>query len=635
MAEPITGTWRHNLLFGLLVLGSIGLCVRLGWLVRLAPDMQAPKKALRQEEMVIPVPGRPGSIFARTRGSYVPLVVSRRVPSCYVDPSLLSDDQIGDMSIALGQALSMDPIRVQEQIVRRRSTHFIWLARFITDKQAEAVKLIRQPRMETKPDGTVVPVMEKKPDGKLAPAMEKVSAVGIVPEWQRDYPNEELASTVLGFRLRDGQPGGGLELGLDKELAATDGKQVMLADARRRVIAPLADQTRLPKDGSHVFLCLDVVVQDALQQAVNQAASDYRAKWVTGVVVDPMTGDVLAMASAPTFDPTRSAVVTPEERTNRAISLPYEPGSALKPVFAASAVDAGLVTYQTQIFCENGVYHALKGGQISDHGSHYGTLTVEDIVVFSSNIGMAKIGEKFGNAALFAVANRFGFGQPAHLDLPGESGGIIRPLAKWDGYSLRRVPFGQEISVTALQLTMAFAALTNGGLLLQPRLVDHVRGPEGQILWESHPKVVRRVLKQSVSEQTLAVLEQVVERGTGKACKMEKWTSFGKTGTAQIPGRGGYVDRAFTGSFVGGAPAHNPRAICLISVFWPDRTKGHFGAKVAAPYVKKVLETTLSYMKVPPDRPPPGGPTLPGTGMAAVTADPETLEEAIRDDPLE
>jgi cell division protein FtsI/penicillin-binding protein 2 len=171
---------------------------------------------------------------------------------------------------------------------------------------------------------------------------------------------------------------------------------------------------------------------------------------------------------------------------------------------------------------------------------------------------------------------------------------------------------------------------------MQPRLVDHVRGPDGTILWESHPKVIRRVMKQSVSEETLAVLEQVVERGTGKACKMEKWTCFGKTGTAQIAWHGRYPPGAFTGSFVGGAPARNPRAICLISVFWPDLSKGHFGAKVAAPYVKKVLETTLAYMKVPPDRPPPGGPTLPGgTGMASLTERDETLTELIRDDPLE
>jgi len=308
------------------------------------------------------------------------------------------------------------------------------------------------------------------------------------------------------------------------------------------------------------------------------------------------------MASVPDFNPNRFNSAGAASRTNRAIVVPYEPGSALKPIFAAAAVDAGVVGYQSEIFCEDGVYHAHRGGRISDHGHHYGWLTLTDVVVKSSNIGMAKVGEMLGNEAMYEIARRFGFGEPTGIDLPGESGGILRPLAKWDTYSLRRIPFGQEISTTALQVTMAFAALANGGALLQPQIVDRIVDASGRSVYEAQPSVVRRVISPQSSAQSLDVLRQVVERGTGRACKMDKWTSFGKTGTAQIPGPGGYVDGAYTGSFVGGAPASRPRAVCLISIYWPDRAKGYYGSVVAAPYVKDVLSKTLTYLDVPGDR---------------------------------
>jgi len=584
------GTWRINLAFGLLGLGAVVLCVRLGVLVHSDPACAA-AKARRQQTMVVPLPGRPGGIFARTRGSYVPLVVSRQVPSCYLDPLLLRDEEAPEVCLALGQVLGVHPVHLQEQIVRRREKRFLWVRRGITEVEADAVRTLRLP------------------------------AVRITHEWQREYPSGPLAATVVGFRQRDGVGAGGLELSLDERLSATDGKRVMLADAFRRPIWPVAEASRCPRDGANVFLCLDAVIQETLQNALEASVEQFGAQWGTGVVMDPQTGDVLAMCSAPSFDPADYQHASAAHRTNRAICTPFEPGSALKPVYAAAAVEAGLVGYQTQIFCENGMYHASRGGRISDHGQHYGHLTVEDVVVFSSNIGMAKIGEKIGNRAMYEVAGRFGFGQKTHVGLPGESGGIVRPAARWDGYSLRRVPFGQEISVTALQLVTAFASLANGGLLMQPRLIDHVLDADGNVVWRNPPRALRRVLSPSVAARSLATLQQVVERGTGKKCRLEHWTSFGKTGTAQIPGRGGYVDGAYVGSFLGGAPAgRTPRVLCLISIYWPERGKGYYGATVAAPFVKDVLEKSLRYLKVPPDRPEVA--VRRGTGLAAATQEP-------------
>ncbi len=565
------GRWRANLLFGLLCVGALALACRLVLLVR-DGTAKAAVRARRQQRMVVPLPGRPGSIFARTRGSYVPVAVSRRVPSCFIDPLLVEDKEMPGVCIAVGEALGVHPVRLQERLVRRRKKRFLWVKRWMTDVEADRVREIGHP------------------------------GVAILHEWQREYPNGALAPTVVGFRRRDGLPGGGIELAMNRTLSADDGERVMLADARRRPIWPVPSETECPRDGSGVFLCLDAVIQDALQSAVAESVGQFDAKWGTGVVMDPLTGEVLAMASAPAYDPSEYHRASSAGRTNRAVCVPYEPGSALKPIYAAAAAEAGVASFQTQIYCENGVYHARRGGRISDHGHRYGHLTLEDVVVHSSNIGMAKVGEMLGNRALHEIAGRFGFGRRTGVEVPGESPGIVRDLRKWDGYSLRRVPFGQEISVTCLQLATAFSALANGGELVRPRLIDRICTADGRVLWQSHRRVVRRVLKPQVARQALAAMEQVVERGTGKRCKLEHWTSFGKTGTAQIPGRGGYVDGAYTGTFVGGAPAGQPRVLCVISIYWPDRSKGYYGSKVAAPFVRKVLRRTLTYLNVPPDR---------------------------------
>jgi len=576
MNTDVRLTWRFNLVFALLLLALAGLAVRLGWLMHTAPaDVRG--QVQLQHKRTIPIPGRPGSIFARSLGGPVLLAGSRQAPGCFVDPALVDDERIGDVAIRAGQALNLDPFDVQAELLRRRKDRFVWLKRRITPREAEAV-------------------------GALG-----LDAIGIMHEWQRKYPCGPLAGTVVGFRTRDGRPGHGVELAAANWLAASDGRRVCIVDSARRPIWPVIEQSTQPRDGRNVFLCIDAVIQGYLQDAVAGAVEQYEAKWGVGVVVDPQTGEVLAMCSVPTFDPNRFNETSAEARTNRAVSMPYEPGSALKPIFAAAAVDEGVVTYQTRIDCGNGTYYARKGGRISDHGHSYGVRSVSDVVVVSSNIGMAKIGEKLGNSALHTIARRFGLGERTGVDLPGQSPGIVRPLRKWDGYSLRRVPFGQEISVTALQLTMATASLANGGLLLRPRIVDHVRDSRGQVVWRGGREVVRRVLRPSVAAQTLAVLRDVVDsdHGTGKPLRMRLWSSFGKTGTAQIPGRGGYVDGAYTASFVGGAPATNPRLLCLVSVYWPNRRKGYYGSKVAAPAVRDVLERSLAYLNVPPDKSEP------------------------------
>ena len=548
------------------------LCVHVGLMTR-QRRAQALQLAARQQHVRRSLPGRPGSIYARARRGYVALAESKQVPSCFADPLLLQDEELAAQAARVALAVGIDRATVQEVFQSRREDRFVWLRRGISPREADAVNALRLP------------------------------AVGIQYEWCRNYPSAALAATVVGFRLHDGRGGGGLELSQDRRLAAEDGVQEAVADASRRPIWPMPEASRPPRDGCHVFLCMDAVIQEFLQQAVAESVEQFNAQWGIGVLANPQTGEILAMCSAPSFDPNTFNEAPADSLANRAITFPFEPGSAFKPVIAAAAVDAGLVGWQTMIDCESGVYRASRGGRISDHGKSFGLLSVADVVVFSSNIGMAKIGEMVGNAQLHEMVERFGFGSQTGIELPGESGGIVLPLSRWNGYSLRRVPFGQEIAVTGVQLTMAFCSLANGGLLLRPRLVDYVTDAGGQVVWRSRPVAVRRVLSPQASAQMLAVLRDAVERGTGQACRLEAWTSFGKTGTAQVAGVGGYNHDEYTSTFIGGAPAGDPRIVCLISVYRPDRSKGYYGAKVAAPYVKRVLEKTLRYLEVPPDKP--------------------------------
>ena len=568
--------WRHNIVFGGMALILVALGVRL-WHMRTVYGDKARDMVQRQQRYVIRIPARTGNIYATAHNRPVLFATSRQAPTCFVDPSLLEDYEIAEVASGVGDALNVEPLTVQDALMARLDKKYAPIKenpyREITSGQLAAIKALKN------------------------------QAIGVEYQWVRGYPCGDLAGSVVGFRMRDGKPGGGLELSMNRHLTAHDGKREILVDAARRAVRLLPGKSVPPKDGNHVFLCLDAVIQNYLQEAVSASVAQYGGPrtWATGVVVDPKTGRVLAMYSVPNFDPNTSDRPG-SVATNRAVIMPFEPGSVVKPLFAAAAVSEGVVNWDTMIFCENGLYRPPRGGKITDHGKSYGMKSVIDGVVLSINTLMAKLGGKLGNKRLHAWVTKFGFGQKTGIPLPGEEPGLIRKLKDWDTYSTPRVPFGQEMAVTSLQLAMAFSAIANDGLLLKPRLIDRIVDPEGKVLYVGGRKVVRPLFSPKIARQTRLIMQQVVERGTGKRCRMKQWTSFGKTGTAQIAGLGGYIDGAYTGSFVGGAPVDEPRLLCVISVYWPDRSKAYYGGTIAAPFVKQVLERSLTYMKVHPDK---------------------------------
>ncbi|MFP4353919.1 MAG: peptidoglycan D,D-transpeptidase FtsI family protein [Phycisphaerae bacterium] len=582
MSEKHCHRVRQEIVFGILLLALVGLAARLVLLIRNG-SCQVVQQAVRQQRMVIPLPGRVGSIRACASGSFPLLAGSRQAPLAYADPSLLSELQWQEQTLHLAEILHSQLTapdrqvrrwRMYDEIIsrRRQGRRYHVLGRDLSERQVEQIRQL------------------------------DCRAVGIQHEWKREYPNGPLASAIVGFRRRDGVAGGGLELLLDDVLASRDGRRVMLADARRRPIWPVCQDSVLPSDGSDVFLTIDLNIQRFLSEAVGDSVQKFHAQWGTGIVINPHTGEILAMCSAPTFDPNRYSTTDPEAMANLAISAPVEPGSVLKPIYAAMAVQLGLVSWQSRFDVENGVYRAQRGGTIRDTHPEK-VLSLRDIVIRSSNIGMAKIGEILGNERSYKIARHFGLGELTGIELPAESAGILRDLEDWDGYSMRRVPFGQEISTTTLQLGLAFSALANGGLLHKPRLIHHITDPDGKV---RTPQVAppRRVLSRDVAASALDVLREVVEdeHGTGENCRLSRWTSFGKTGTAQVPNRHGYNDRDYLGSFVGGAPAEKPALLVVISIYKPQRSRGYYGGTVAAPYVARVLEQSLEYLDVPPDK---------------------------------
>ena len=431
--------------------------------------------------------------------------------------------------------------------------------------------------------------------------------VGLVPEYRRVYPQGELAAQLLGFVGVDGEGLAGLELALDEVLAGKGGYVEVQRDAAGRPISPPRPLGRPAQRGADVQLTIDAVIQSYVEDALREAWDLWAPQAAVALVIEPGSGDILAAASLPSFDPNSFRETDPEtlKAASRARYVVdwMEPGSVMKPFVLSAALDLGVVDERTPIFCENGVW-LLGSRRFHDHHA-YGQLTAAEVIVKSSNIGAAKIGMKVGAERLYQYLRRFGFGQPTGFILPGENPGLLRPPGQWTSYSLPSISIGQEICVNPLQLALAYSALANDGLLVRPRVVWRTRRPDGT--WAERPvRPVGRAVPVRVARRVRRVLCRVVEEGTGRRARLDAWSVGGKTGTAQKPAKtGGFSHDDVVCSFVAMAPVEHPRLVVLVSVDGPTRHVGgrHFGGTVAAPVVRKVLERALAYLGVPPDKP--------------------------------
>jgi len=537
--------------------------------------------ATRQQLTEVTVSARPADIVDRSGRLLATTIVSQ---SLFVDPQRLDVDEafIAD----LAEVLSIDADHLKERIADHADKRFLWVKRRISDDEAAAVQMLDWPD----------------------------SAYGFRDEFLRKYPQGHVASHVLGYRDIDGAGQGGVEQSLNHLIEGIPGKRKLVRDALGRIVEVSFDPNSEPKRFDAVQLTLDLTIQMFAEKALDEIIDEWEPAGACAIVMEPRSGDVLAMVSRPTYSLSDMSHVPSNAWRNQAISIIYEPGSTLKPFIVAEALQSGLIKRDEMFDCENGEY---KMGPRVLHDHHrYGELSVTDVLVKSSNIGMAKIGERLKNRGLYNATLKFGFGRPTGIDLPGELSGILRPLKQWNGYSTGSIPMGHELAVTPLQLITAQAALANGGRLITPRILKGVQGErsdsarafqtslEDPTLAEP-ATIVRPTVSAEIARWVIEEpMTQVVSRGTGRRAKIPGYSVFGKTGTAQKmdPTTGGYSKTLHSSSFICGAPAHNPRVIVLVVVDEPQSGSTHYGGTIAAPAAAKILSRSLMYLRVPPDQ---------------------------------
>ncbi|HKS83647.1 MAG TPA: penicillin-binding transpeptidase domain-containing protein [Candidatus Acidoferrales bacterium] len=418
-------------------------------------------------------------------------------------------------------------------------------------------------------------------------------------ENRRMYPQRELAASVLGYVDVDEKGIGGIEYSLDKDIRGRPGRMMVLADGRRHWY----DRHESAADpGDSVVLTIDETIQYIAEKELAAAIAKTHAKGGVVLVQDPNSGELLAVASWPTFDPNDAGKYPPDDRMDRAVTMAYEPGSVFKVITMTGAIENGVATPDDLIDCQMGSI-VLAGRVIHDHKA-YGTLSVRQILEDSSDVGAIKVALRLGAPRFYDTIRQFGFGQLTGISLPGENHGLLRPLDDWSGNSIGSIAMGQEVSATPIQIISAISAIANGGILYEPRIVREIAG--GTALLPQPRPEQRRVTDARTAATLRGMMEDVILEGTGKNyAQLDGYTAGGKTGTAQKidPATGRYSRTNYMASFAGFAPVNDP-AVTILAVL-DSPVGGHEGNETAGPVFKRVAEQVLAYLDVPHDVPPP------------------------------
>jgi cell division protein FtsI/penicillin-binding protein 2 len=548
---------RIRLLFVLLALALAGSLARAVWLQGV---MAQPLSSLaaKQQRQTLELPARRGTIFDRNG---VPLALGEQATTVYADPTQIRNARL--VALAAEKALGLDAETIFPQL-KDTSSSFVYLKRKADSAKAE---LLRK---------------------------RKLPGVGFYTEERRRYPQGAVGAQVLGFAGQDNKGLAGIELQLDDVLRGRPGRETVIRDPFGRVVDVLSETAE--RQGRDVFLTLDHRIQAKAEDVLRKTVRQWGAKAATAVVLDPSSGEIYAMATAPTFDANRFAEASPDAQRNRTASDTYEPGSTFKLIPVAGALSEGLVTPHTAFTLPTSIHVADR--VIHEHDPRPTVrMTVADIVAQSSNVGAITLAEMVGSKRLSSWVDRFGFGSKTGLDFPGETSGIVPPLERWSGSTIGTLPIGHGIAVTPVQMAAAYAAVANDGVWLQPHLVEHVGGRAAAHVDR------RRILRHDVSSQLATMLTGVVaEGGTGLAAAVPGYHVAGKTGTAAkpLPDGSGYSTSRYVASFVGFVPATRPRLVILVTV---DEPSTIWGGVVAAPAFQELAQFALQYLEVPPDNP--------------------------------
>jgi len=517
------------------------------------------QRAQRQQQRTLEVTPKRGVLYDRNRHE---LAVSIAVDSVFAIPSEVDDPDTAARRIA--PVLGLEPAAVEDRLRSDRS--FVWIKRKLTAEESARVQALSLPGIYTQ------------------------------PEHKRFYPKRELAAHVLGFVGMDEDGLAGLELALDDQIRGRPQRLIVSADGRRRWFSRRGN---VPAEGAGVVLTLDENIQYIAERELAAAIKETRASSGTIIVQAPRSGEILALANWPTFNPNQPAAAPLEHHVNRALSFVYEPGSTFKLVTLAAALEEGLADPSEIIDCQQGAIF-IAGHRIRDH-KPFGLLTFRQVMYESSDVGAIKVGLRLGNDRMYRHIRQWGFGKPTGIELPAESSGILRPASNWSRISIGAVSMGQEVAVTSLQLAAALSAIANGGEWVQPRIVREIfHGQEAQPI---PPSRRERILTSGVAEELRRMLAGVVREGTGRSAQPVGYSAAGKTGTAQkIDASGTYSRTDFIASFAGFAPQDDP-AITVVVVLDSPRGQHYHGGEVAAPVFRAVVERTLAYLNRPRDLP--------------------------------
>lgn len=411
----------------------------------------------------------------------------------------------------------------------------------------------------------------------------------------RIYPLGDIAGSVIGYVGRDGYGLGGVEFAYDKYLHGEDGWTIIKKDGKNKRYRKIGLPEKEPVSGSDVYLTIDANVQKIIQTVLKQTVENFKAKGGWCIVMDPQNGKILGMANEPSFNPNEPGKYALIDRQNKCISYNYEPGSTFKIVAASTALQEGIKKENDLIDGNNGVFEVYNQ-VISDHAK-YGLLTFTKALSYSSNVCFAKIANEIGNEKLYNYTRDFGFGTKTGIKLPGEEVGIVHPVRDWSGRSRVTLAIGQELSVTLLQMTLAFAAIANGGILLEPLICEKIVDSKGTVANTAEYKPVRRVLKEDIAKRMRKMLADVAADGTGKKAAIEGITVAGKTGTAQKPDSGKYSKWRSWSSFIGFIPDDKPQLLCGIVIDEP--AGGEMGGVAAAPAFNKIMTQIISHPELP------------------------------------
>jgi cell division protein FtsI (penicillin-binding protein 3) len=514
-----------------------------------------------KEWIVLP---KRGALFDRAGE---PLALSMESQSVYARPHRVHDP--AKLSQSLAQILKLRAADVRQKLTLDKP--FVWIKRQVSSPEAEQIQA-------------------------LNPA-----GIGLFYEPNRHYPQGQLAGQLIGFVGRDSEGLEGLELKYNDYIRGEAGSSMTERDALgRRVLVQGVERLRIPP-GSDLHLTLNTSMQHIAEKELEAAVLKYRAKAGVAIVMEPFTGEVLALANYPAFDPNRYSKQSAEQRRNRAVTDSFEPGSTFKTILAAAALEEGVVGKEDLFYCEMGKY-SYAGKIIHDTHPH-GWLPFSKILQVSSNIGFTKVAQKLKKDRYFKYIEKFGFGQVSGIDVPGEVPGLLRRSESWSAIDLATHAFGQGISTTPMQMVMAYAAIANGGFLMRPYVTRRVVSPRGEVVLENQPHMVRRVISEKTSRSLASMLRDVTnEGGTGVMANVDGFEVAGKTGTAQKadPVHGGYAAKKRVASFIGFVPANDPRLVALVLIDEPEVNV--YGGIVAAPVFRNIAQASLRHLAVAPQQ---------------------------------